>query len=124
MAKLLTYPLRAFLDISTGHLKISTRNYLEKMFDDTTVGIAHLIGNPTEDGWFLYCADDEYLDGIKEDSFPEVPEDLLTCLYYGRNLGCDYLLFDRDAEPVLNAQGNDLAIPYYGDSETAVPFAA
>lgn len=92
--------VRMFLDLSTTHLKASTR----AMWSLAT-GPAELpfSGGPTDYGWFAHApeSNDDHL----------FTDDLWACMQRARALGCDYILFDADA-------GIDDALPIYGDGNT------
>lgn len=74
-----TYPLRLFLDCSTGHLSLAARAYV-----DTDDGIA----SATPYGWFVYAS---------EEPSERVPPDLAAIMTYARSLGAEYVNFDCDA---------------------------
>jgi hypothetical protein len=40
-------------------------------------------------GWFVHVPDDDH---------PDLPADLAECIAQARGLGCDWLMFDRDAD--------------------------
>lgn len=94
--------VRKFLDISTGHLRPSTRDAID-------AGAFSITAHPHPDGygWFIYVPTDPA-------HFEEVeampPNDLRRVLDYARAQDCDYVLFDRDAGPIAD-------LPWYGDSE-------
>jgi hypothetical protein len=103
---LLQYPLRAFLDLSTGHLTQQTREWLDNL-DWKTEGPA---GGAGPHGWFIYAHDDNSC----QPSAPhapsgEFPPDLWACIEKAKELGADYVLFDCDAEP------NPDLLPVYED---------
>lgn len=81
--------IRKFLDLSTAHLPrhiIGILNSFENI-------VAY---NHTEYGTFMWVPDDpqESNDGMAE----PIPVEVVAVQLYARNLGCDYVLFDRDAE--------------------------
>ena len=86
--------LRTFLDLSTGHLALATRDAL-------SAGSHRLPLWPTEQGWFAYAP---------EDCAEDTPSDLIACFNRAREVGADYVLFDADAPPDPN-------LPFYGDSD-------
>jgi hypothetical protein len=91
--------VRTFLDLSTGHLKLSTRNAIDAHEVDCIV-----YPHPSGFGWLIYVQDDE------EARDKEVPADLRACFDRARALGCAYLMLDADAP-------QDAELPYYGDGE-------
>jgi hypothetical protein len=92
--------VRKFLDLSTAHLTEDMRIELECLYlreGNLAEGTLHgIVIHPTEVGGLMYV--------------PERPEDearnqedgvdglLLSIQLYARRHGCDYVLFDRDAE--------------------------
>lgn len=77
------WPLRLFLDCSTAHLSNATRDLLERQASDGEAPIA-----ATPYGWFLWAG---------ETADPQDPPDLARIRAEARDLGADYILFDRDA---------------------------
>lgn len=77
------YPLRLFFDCSNAHLSPATRDYLDAFAarDDEMIAA-------TPYGWFLW------VDDVLR---PEHPDDLKQVVALARQLGADYILFDRDA---------------------------
>lgn len=81
--------IRRFLDLSTSHMTPETR-------EGWTMGIGRPgWATPTEFGFFVWA-------GTEEDEEPDadLPEDVATCRRFARCLGCDYLLFDADADTI------------------------
>lgn len=82
--------IRNFLELSTGHLSVPTRNMLDA---DAAASVNGQQPNRWVAGygygWFIYANEEPY-----EDIFPP---DLIECMEYARKNGCDYILFDRDA---------------------------
>jgi hypothetical protein len=89
----LAYPLRAFLDLSTGHLSPETRAWMEEAAgQERAAGQCHgphwVAATPY--GWFLYA---------DEEPKPEdYPADLIACMVAARKRGAEYILFDSDAD--------------------------
>lgn len=77
------YPLRLFFDCSTAHLSSASRAFL-----DERVAQGDDLVASTPYGWFLWA--DE---GPRSD----LPADLATITAHARQLGAEYILFDRDA---------------------------
>ncbi|MDE2563010.1 MAG: hypothetical protein KGL48_12265 [Sphingomonadales bacterium] len=76
--------IEILLALSTGHLREQTCN--------TWLHEAPLATFAKGDhGWFVYVADDEPDD---------LPPDLRDCLTLARSLDCDWVMFDRDVEPI------------------------
>lgn len=81
--------VRRFLDLSTGHLTPATRNLL----DSTGIDAWPVVGGRMPYGYFIYAHDED----CGEDP---MPADLWSACVMARSLGCEYLLFDADAEEV------------------------
>lgn len=105
--------VRRFLDLSTAHLCPGTREWLDKQglltarsrtFHDPDVVV--LLGS-TPYGWFVY-ADEASTD---EEPGPRVPADLWTCMAKARAEGCEYILFDADARPLVDLPTFEDAAP-------------
>jgi len=87
----MTHPnLRNFMDLSTAHLKPSTREWLERVSSDQG-NLSHWVAPY---GWFLYCDEENGDDSIPSDAF--------ACMTYARQHGADYILFDRDADQLTD----------------------
>ena len=113
------YPIRAFLDVSTGHLKFSTREWLTEQHKLPESSSNAFSGSATLYGWFINCSHDSLEEGADQAiTLKDIPEDLVTCLKYGRAQGCDYVLFDRDAPALF--KNEKFALPYYEDADTAI----
>lgn len=84
--------IRKFLDLSTVHLSLAT---IER-FEAWTVPLT-TYPHPEGFGWFVYVPAD--LDLIDVAGM-ELPADLLACIKSAHAQDCDYLLFDRDADPI------------------------
>lgn len=88
--------VRAFLDVSSGHLSSDTWDWLDAHTTDAAVRdpdsrlAAELLGGRTRYGWFVYA---------HERPTGPVPADLVAALRLARGLGCAYVLFDCDAPP-------------------------
>ena len=96
---------RRFLDLSTGHLRSSTREWLDHN-DRWPTRYAH----PDGHGWFVYVPSDPVND---PPDMSAIPDDLISAVAFARTRDCDFVLFDRDAEPVAG-------LAYYEDGETEV----
>lgn len=76
------------LVLSTGHLTSpETRATLDAGFDQWPCS-----GGRTAYGWFCYAHDENCGDTI--------PPDLWACMVFARTAGCQYILFDMDAEQI------------------------
>ena len=94
------YPLRAFLDLSTGCLCKQTREWLEKM-DWQNEGPC---GGPTAYGWFMYAHDDNTCEPSPEHAPQgEYPADLWACMKKANEMGADYIMFDCDSDAGTSA---------------------
>lgn len=82
--------IRKFLDLSTGHLRQSTRDLL-----DANAGPGPRYEHPDGYGWLVYAPDPE----VQREWLADNPEHhcLAECLNLAREFDCDYVLFDRDA---------------------------
>ena len=80
--------VRRFLDLSTAHLQPADRSFLDHSADpDARDGVVVMRGAY---GWFVYAHDDRCCDGIS---------DVLWAIFRtARAHGCDYVLFDADAD--------------------------
>lgn len=117
--------VRTFLDLSTDHLKLSTRHWMDGRAYETTqnpAGCSRWIAG-TPYGFFLYVDTDaaENHKAVKAGTMepdpedePDFPADLLDCMVYAHDLGVGYIMFDQDADAI-----DDL--PRYGDGEEALP---
>jgi len=85
-APALKYPLRAFLDLSTAHLKQETLVLLNE-----GVERLHFVIYPTEYGWFVYAHDECFED-------LEIPEEMVAAMKKARELGAEYINYDCDAD--------------------------
>lgn len=107
MAALVAYPLRVFLDLSTGHLTPQTRDWMDgRAISARSDPFNGLCLASTSFGWFIYAGEQT------EES--EFPADLLTCLRKARELGAEYVLFDADASDGLD-------LPTYDDNHEGGP---
>jgi hypothetical protein len=79
--------IRNFLDLSTSHLSEETCRDLNS--------ISGITAHETTHGWLLY-APEEGADELAEDG--DWPAELLPIVELARSNGCEYVLFDRDAE--------------------------
>lgn len=81
--------IRKFLDLSTAHLPQHIMNGPLNSFEN-------VVAYDTQYGALLWVPDDpqESNDGMDE----SVPAEVLAVQLYARSLGCDYVLFDRDAD--------------------------
>ena len=77
------HPLRLFFDCSTAHLLPATRDHLDALAAQSTEMLA-----ATPYGWFLW---------VDEASRTDQPADLRQVASRARELGAEYILFDRDA---------------------------
>ena len=99
-----TDPIRRFLDLSTGHLTAETRMLLDLICEEQKRGDITSWASCTPFGWFLWAHDEE-------SDLSEFPADLQACMRKAQEVGCDYILFDRDASPA----GASLGLPFYED---------
>jgi hypothetical protein len=103
-----TYPNRLFLDVSTAHLRPSTRSWLDAMMAHPEENRALGSCGKMPHGWF--CHAPESLDG-----YNDVPLDLVRVLEMARARGCEYVLFDADAGPCV------LDLPVFDDEPAPQP---
>lgn len=96
--------VRRFLDLSTAHLSPAARAWLSEGARLNHAANYHGFGSgaaistlgATLYGWFMHAPEPADEDGIDHG----MPADLLPIVRHARSLGCDYLLFDADAETV------------------------
>lgn len=89
------------LDLSTGHLSLETREWLEEPANAERAGVT-----PRTHGYFVTAQ--------SGDDFPDVgrvPLDLVHCMRYAGANGASYVLFDTDA---MRQDG----LPWYEDGNT------
>lgn len=80
--------IEKLLLLSTGHLtEKTTRNALAAPTDSWPCS-----GGPIPYGWFVYAHDENVGD--------QIPADLWRCMVFARGLGCEYVKFDCDVEPI------------------------
>lgn len=85
--------VRRLLDLSTAHLPQKTCNYLSE-FEGV---IAYPKRTETADfGWWLWVPEDPQ----EHASTYHYPAAILTIQLYARSLGCDWVMFDRDADAI------------------------
>ncbi len=82
------YQVRTFLDITTGHLP---KRICERLGSYEAV-----VAYETTWGWFMWVPQDP----DDPDNTAGVPAEVLAVQRYARRYGCDYVLFDSDAETV------------------------
>jgi hypothetical protein len=95
--------VRRFLDLSITHLTPAlARNRHTAQAGDVWLGaVDGVTAYQVEYGWLMWVPDDPETHASDYDyprdghPFPEV---VLTIQRYARDLGCDYVLFDADAE--------------------------
>lgn len=92
--------IRKFLDLSTGHLTLETREAIDKGHGPSTI-----YPHPGNFGWFMHVPN---LD--RQDPEKVVRADLAVIFERARQLGCDYVNLDCDAEPCPG-------LPWYDDDE-------
>ena len=105
--------IRAFLDVSSGHLSPETWAWLDAQTTDDTVRDPdnrvgnELLGGRTRYGWFVY---------VHECPIEPVPADLVAVMRLARRSGYEYVLFDCDAPPTPDLP---LLHPGFQDSAAA-----
>ena len=88
--------IRKFLDVSAGHLSITTWQWLDEQTTDDVVRdpfsrSAAILGGRTRHGWFVYAS---------EDPASPIPPDLANLMGHARQRGCEYVLPDTEALPL------------------------
>lgn len=78
------------LNLSTAHIKESTRDYLDA--DDRKCLVVY--DKPTY-GWFIYIVEETF-----EQVLTEVPEDLAQVLRFTKEQGCRVLCMDMDEDTI------------------------
>jgi hypothetical protein len=87
-----TFETRRFVVISTAHVAETTA----KRLDNTPAKEWPCLGGPYgEYGWFLYAHDEN--SGVGKDA---IPAELFDVMTWARTQGCDYILFDCDADQI------------------------
>ena len=80
--------IRSFLDLSTNHLP-------QQVLEELTT-LDSVVAYATTYGALLWVPDDPESSHHFADDPP--PDEVLAVQLYARGLGCDYVLFDGDAE--------------------------
>jgi hypothetical protein len=86
--------VRQILDISTAHVSERTARILDEIVaDDALLGLRPgvIVHGKGEHGWLVYVPSEP-----SQESTPDFPEDLRTCMEHARALDCDWVMFDRD----------------------------
>ena len=81
------------LVLSTVHVAMKTAELLDA-WAGLEVGSRPLAVASTCYGWFIPTREAEEPDRV------QIPQEVLTAMRFGREQGCDYLLFDCDASAV------------------------
>lgn len=84
--------IRQFLDLSTAHVSQETRLFLDEQNHD---GFDTVWSAKTASGWIAYAAESAEHPRLLTHG---VPADLVAAFARARALGCDYILFDADAD--------------------------
>jgi hypothetical protein len=87
------YPLRAFLDLSTAHLRPETLAHLNTLENDELP----FSGGATQHGWLVYAPHEADLK-----AYPKCPVEIVEAMKKARELGADYVLYDNEADPDPN----------------------
>lgn len=104
-------PIRSFYDLSTAHVSPEARHWLEAQAwanQNPTTGIEG-VSHPVaafRSGWVFYVPSERHWDD-------SIPADLHDACVEARMCGCDYILFDADAEIIGT-------LPVWLDDETSV----
>ena len=79
--------IRKFLTLSTSHVTNDTRRILDesKLTDWPVFGFQGVFG------WVIYA---------HEETDETIPEELWRVMQYARANGCDYIMFDADADMI------------------------
>jgi hypothetical protein len=96
------------LDVSTGHLKLSTREILEEPGvspDDEPRFFPRYAAH--EYGWFMWVATDP-------ENIAKFLEDVAAVVRFAHQHRCEWILFDQDAAPTPD-------LPFYGDGDEPEP---
>ncbi len=92
------------LDLSTGHLTLSTRRALPAGAHDGAGRQLHLPRTvPHEYGWFMWADTDP-------GNVETFPEDVAAAIRLAHRLQCEWIVFDQDAVPATD-------LPFYGDGD-------
>lgn len=84
--------IRRFLDLSTAHLDDAAKAWLEMEADDASA-------YEGRHGFFVHCKEDPDNPGqLWPDTDAPRPESLDRIFLYAIGQGCDYVLFDCDAQ--------------------------
>ena len=88
------------LNLSTTHLSADTCKDLDAWCRTIDLNRKAFSQSPTllgatDYGWIIYCTEASV---VEEDA--TLPADMLACMKYAREQGCEFLLFDADAEEI------------------------
>jgi hypothetical protein len=82
--------VRSLLDLSTAHLP-------ENLGSHGLSGHDGVVAYQLEYGWLMWIPADPQ---AHAGDYPDLPPEVLAIQRYARGLGCDYVLFDADADRV------------------------
>lgn len=89
------------LTISTNHIKQETGEFLYENYNNSKPPICY---NHDEFGFFVFCNRDYMKSLLKEQTYTEIPHDLLLCMVLARTFDCDWLCLDGDGPIVKGLQ--------------------
>lgn len=94
------FPARKFLDTSTAHVSPAARDWLDEQGRIAAAAVTDQDEEPAihigrlVTGWFFYA------DENPSSPYLGIPDDVIRLMQEARKRGCEYVLLDRDAEPL------------------------
>lgn len=84
--------IRKFLNLSTAHVTEDTAKVLDHLPGIPDHWSQWVVGTDNTYGWWIWAG--------QEDGLDDLPEDLRGCVDLAKQHDCDWILFDRDVEPI------------------------
>lgn len=88
-------PIYNYLDLSTAHIKKQTDRFLDR---ESQWPLTDIIAYKKWGGYFVFVPEHDDLGNSLESD--QIPMDLKRCIKFARKHGCNWILFDSDAEIV------------------------
>lgn len=80
------------LEVSTGNLSEETAKRIDAKED-----LGLVVYNKGEYGWFIFVP---YFTELEAEDVDKIPQDLLLVLAYAKANQCNWVMFDRDVDPI------------------------
>lgn len=88
--------VRKFLDLSTAHLTPAQREYSDRSESVLRAAWGSAVVDATKDGYWMWVHEHPKKHAACTEE--GLPDNLMAIQLHARAHGCDYVLFDRDAE--------------------------